>query len=137
MTGTRVKREQKTAVHPFAMSIECRQSELPALREQLGRWLDAAQVPAERAFQAKLVTHEAAKNAMAHAAAGDLVKIRAVVDEDDIVIEVLDTNGEPWELDSSNGAEIRGLTLIHGLARHVETIEQPEGTALVMLVGRN
>jgi len=124
-------------VHPFVKSIECRQSELPALREQLGRWLDAARVPAECAFQAKLVTHEAAKNAMAHAGPRDFVKIRAAVEEDDIVIEVVDTNGEPWELDSSNGAEIRGLTLIHGLARHVETVEQDGGTALVMLVGRN
>jgi hypothetical protein len=74
---------------------------------------------------------------MAHAGAHDFVKIRAAVEEDDIVIEVVDTNGEPWELDSSNGAEIRGLTLIHGLARHVETVEQAGGTALVMLVGRN
>jgi hypothetical protein len=52
------------------------------------------------------------------------------------VIEVIDTNDEPWELDSGNGAEIRGVTLIHALARHVETV-QPEGTALVMLIDRN
>jgi hypothetical protein len=44
-------------------------------------------------------------------------------------------NGVPWELDGANSAEIRGLTLIHGLAGHVETVQKPEGTALVMLVG--
>jgi anti-sigma regulatory factor (Ser/Thr protein kinase) len=116
------------------MSIECRQSELPALREQLGNWLDEVRVPEGPAFHAKLVTHEAAKNAIAHAGPGDQVKVRATLEEDDIVIEVLDTNGEPWELDGSESAELRGVTLIHGLARHVETVHQDGGTALVMLV---
>jgi anti-sigma regulatory factor (Ser/Thr protein kinase) len=118
------------------MSIECRQSELPVLREQFGQWLESVRVPPKASFHAKLVTHEAAKNAIAHARPVDLVKVRAAVDEEDIVIEVLDTNGEPWELDSANDAEIRGLTLIYGLARHVETVQHPDGTALVMLVGR-
>ena len=117
------------------MSIECRQGELPVLREKLGRWLDSVRVPAGPAFHAKLLTHEAAKNAMAHAGPGDLVQVRAALEEDDILIEVLDTNGEPWELDGANSAEIRGLTLIHGLAGHVETVQKAEGTALVMLVG--
>lgn len=119
------------------MSIACSQSELPALREQLGHWLESQAIQPEPAFHTKLVIHEAAKNAIAHADPGDEVKVRVAIEEDDILIEVLDTNGVPWELDGANGAEIRGLTLIHALTRHVETVAQPDGTALVMLVGRD
>jgi len=124
-----------SVVRPFEMSIECRHGELPVLRAGLGHWLDAVRVPAGPAFDAKLLTHEAAKNAIAHAGPGDLVKVRAAIEEEDILIEVLDANGKPWELDGANDAELRGLTLIHGLAGHVETVQKPEGTALVMLVG--
>lgn len=122
---------------PFVTSIECRQNELGRLREQLGAWLEAGRVPPGRAFHAKLVTHEAAKNVITRADPEALVTIRAAIEEDDIVIEVLDTNADPWELDGAEGAEIRGLSLIHGLARHVELVQHAEGTALVMLVARD
>src|SRR4051794_2533397 len=125
------------ALRSFATSIECRQSELPGLRAQLAEWLDAVQVPRQAAFDVMLATHEAAKNAIAHADPCDSVNVRAKLEEDDVVVEVVDTNAEPWELDSGNGAELRGLTLIHALARHVETVQQPEGTTLVMLIDRS
>lgn len=120
----------------FDTSIQCRQSELPVLRARLNDWLPTVDVRERTAFDVLLATHEAAKNAIAHARPSDFVNVRVSIEEDDVVIEVIDTNDEPWELDSGNGAEIRGLTLIHALARHVETVQQPEGTALVMLIDR-
>lgn len=127
----------KQAVRMFATSIRCREAELPALRSQLSDWLEAMRVPAQTRFDVLLATHEAAKNAIAHAGPSDFVNVRASIEEDDVVVEVLDTNAEPWELDSGNGAEMRGLTLIHALARHVETVQQPDGTAIVMLIDRS
>ena len=121
----------------FDTSIQCRQNELSVLRGRLNEWLATAGVPEKTAFDVLLATHEAAKNAIAHAGPSDFVNVRASIEEDDVVIEVIDTNDEPWELDSGNGAEIRGVTLIHALARHVETVQQPEGTALGMLIDRD
>jgi len=118
-------------------SIKCRQSELPGLRARLGEWLETVAVRPQTAFDVLLATHEAAKNAIAHAEPCDSVNVRATIEEDDVVVEVVDTNAEPWELDAGNGAELRGLSLIHALARHVETVQQPEGTALVMLIDRS
>jgi two-component sensor histidine kinase len=125
-----------TLVPSFVTSIQCRHTELPALRAGLAQWLETERVAPQAAFDVMLATHEAAKNAIAHAAPSDFIKVRAALEDDDVVIEVTDTNAEPWELDSGNGAELRGLTLIHTLARHVETVQQPEGTALVMLIER-
>jgi anti-sigma regulatory factor (Ser/Thr protein kinase) len=123
-------------VRSFDTSIQCRQSELPVLRARLNEWLAGAEIRERTAFDVLLATHEAAKNAIAHAGPSDFVNVRVSIEEDDVVIEVIDTSDEPWELDSGNGAEIRGVTLIHALARHVETVQQPEGTALVMLIDR-
>jgi anti-sigma regulatory factor (Ser/Thr protein kinase) len=127
----------KQAVRSFATSIRCHEPDLPGLRAQLSEWLELMRVPAQTKFDVLLATHEAAKNAIAHADPSDFVNVRASIEEDDVVVEVLDTNAEPWELDSGNGAEMRGLTLIHALARHVETVQQPDGTAIVMLIDRS
>jgi two-component sensor histidine kinase len=121
-------------VEQFAISIPCDACELAGLRAKLGDWLDAGRVPATAAFPVKLVVHEAAKNAIAHNASEDSVLVRAWLDEDDVVVEIVDKNGAAWELDTERGAEIRGLTLIHGLARHVETVRMDGGTAVVMLL---
>ena len=125
------------AARSFATSIRCRESELATLRSSLSAWLAATRVTSRTRFDVLLATHEAAKNAIAHAGPSDFVNVRASIEEDDVVVEVLDTNAEPWELDAGNGAEMRGLTLIHALARHVETVQQPDGTAIVMLIDRS
>src|SRR5207237_7918966 len=76
---TRAPIVKKAAVRSFVTSIQCRQSELPALRVRLGEWLEAVRIPPQTAFDVMLATHEAAKNAIAHADPTDSVNVRATI----------------------------------------------------------
>jgi anti-sigma regulatory factor (Ser/Thr protein kinase) len=123
----------------FVTYIQCEESELALLRERLAQWLDAHGVASELGFHVKLVAHEAAKNAVEHSEPCDRVEVRLDLDDDEVVVVVVDTNADPWELASSQRDEsaLHGLTLIRGLSRRVETLPADSGTALVMTLGRN
>ena len=121
----------------FAVEIECRADELAGLRTALDEWLSRQQVAGHTAFHVKLVTHEAAKNAIEHSDPCEHVAICAELAEGEIVVQVADTNVEPWELRPATDDQLRGLTLIELLARRVRVVPlQPHGTALVAAVPR-
>lgn len=108
------------------------------LRNQLGSWLDEKQLTAQLAFEVKLVAHEAAKNAIDHSEPCDQVKIYADIDHDEVVVQVVDTNARPWEPQAAiNPTELSGLDLIRALTRELSVVQKNEGTALIMVLGRN
>lgn len=121
----------------FVTFIQCDPAELPTLRSQLGRWLAAQQLPPRTAFHVKLAAHEVAKNVIDHSAPCDFVKVRAVVAENDVVVEVFDTSPEPVDLEPPETGEVNGLALVEGLARRVEAVPRQSGTALVVVLSRN
>jgi hypothetical protein len=85
----------------------------------------------------KLVVHEAAKNAIAHSDPCEHVEVEAEVAQDEVVVQVADTNAEPWELHPENDDELRGLTLIRRLTRRMEVVALRRGTALGAAVERD
>jgi two-component sensor histidine kinase len=106
-----------------AFVIDCQTEQLVALRNQLGSWLDKQQLTAQLAFEVKLVVHEAAKNAIDHSQPCDRVKVYANVDHDEIVVQVVDTNAQPWEPQvASDQSELRGLDLIRALTRQLSVV---------------
>jgi len=121
-------------VGSFVTSFDADVSELPGLRHQLADWLESEDVDERTAFTVRLLAHEVAQNAVAHAEPGDSVEVRAALEPDCIMVEVTATGAKDWDLEPGHGAEIRGLTLIHTLASRLEVIRRPEGTTLVMLV---
>jgi anti-sigma regulatory factor (Ser/Thr protein kinase) len=116
----------------FTAEIQCDEAELAELRRQLEQWLETQGLPTQPAFHVKLVAHEAAKNAIKHSEPCDRVKVRAEARDDEVVLEVIDTNAEPWELEAVTADDRRGLWLIEVLARRMETFPTHEGTALVI-----
>jgi anti-sigma regulatory factor (Ser/Thr protein kinase) len=119
-------------VGAFVTSFDADVSELPELRHRLADWLEAQDVEQQTAFTVRLLAHEVAQNA--HAEPGDSVEVRAAIEPDCIMLEVTAAGANDWDLEPGDGAEIRGLTLIHTLAERLEVIRRPEGTTLVMLV---
>jgi anti-sigma regulatory factor (Ser/Thr protein kinase) len=88
-------------------------------------------------FEVKLVAHEAARNAIEHSEPCDHVKIYTVVDPDEIVVQVVDTNDRLWQPQAAtNQTELRGLELIRALTQQM-TVVHNEGTALIMVLERN
>lgn len=121
----------------FVTFIRCDKSELAVLRERLGQWLEAQPLQDVLAHDVKLVAHEAARSAIEHADPPDSVKVSVEID-DEVVVRVVDLSARPWEIEPPEDRdEIDSLTLIQTLAQRVESVPDPEGTALVATLARS
>ncbi len=108
----------------------------PLVRHRLGRYLEELGLPKPAIMDAQVAAGEAVANAVEHAYAGSVhpghFSLRAFVEEETVVIEVLDRgiwrqrSGEVVApLLSERG---RGLTLMHALAQDVRIDHDDTGT---------
>ncbi len=111
--------------------------QVPQMRQQLRRWLAAAGVEPSRQYDILLAVGEAVTNAIEHGShsdSGRTVAIEAFSRGQSVAATVTDS-GE-WSTDSSashrEARRGRGLTLINGLADHVDTVRTTQGTSITM-----
>jgi len=113
------------------------ESGLAEARQEVGDWLAGQGVAGRLAFHVKLVAHEAARTALAHAEPAEAVAVCAMVcDNGDVLVEVQDPHVPPWEaLGDPKPERVDGVSLIRGLCRCVGAVpDRHGGTSLVAVV---
>lgn len=112
-------------------TLPCDLTRLRGLRRDLGAWLEQNGLPDELRNSVILSTHEAAANAIEHAAPCTSVEIRAAIEQDQLTVAVTDTG--TWKHASfDNDERGRGLMIISILMPHVEITSKPNGTTIRM-----
>lgn len=106
-------------------------------RHRLRRWLSCVGIDSGREADILLATGEAVTNAIEHGSSGEpgsTVSIEAFRRGDSITVTISDAGR--WSGDSSASMRSlhrgRGLTLINGLADHVDTTRTSQGTRLTL-----
>lgn len=121
----------------FAAVLSAAPAQIPVARERLREWLRSIAVAPKRELDILLATGEAVTNAIEHGSYGEprrTVSIEAFLRQDTVAITVSDTGR--WVGDSSASLRRRrrgrGLTLIAGLADHVDTLRSSAGTRVTL-----
>ena len=109
----------------------CDTRELARLRQQLTAWLESARVPRGLRIRVVLATHEAAANAVLHAAPCSELRLHAVIDEQNLTVEIADSGS--WSGDvvpDGNVEHGRGIALMKDLMGSVQIHTGPHGTTV-------
>jgi serine/threonine-protein kinase RsbW len=116
----------------FVAKLPCEVSRLAALRRDLDGWLAKRDLSDGIRSSVVLATHEAAANAIEHAAPCEWVEVRAGIDDENLTVAVRDTG--VWKHASlDNDQRGRGLIMIKALVPRVEIITEPDGTIVRMI----
>lgn len=125
----------------FATVVTAAPGQIPVARERLRDWLAGIAVAPKRAMDILLAAGEAVTNAIEHGSDGDprrTVSVEAFLREQTVAVTVSDTGR--WVGDSSASLRSRrrgrGLTLIGGLADHVDTLRTAAGTRVTLRFDR-
>ncbi|UXA07712.1 SpoIIE family protein phosphatase [Mycobacterium sp. SMC-2] len=121
----------------FAAVVTASPGQIPVARERLREWLAGIGVAPKRQMDILLATGEAVTNAIEHGSDGEprrTVSVEAFLRQRAVAVTVSDTGR--WAGDSSASLRSRrrgrGLTLIGGLADHVDTLRTPGGTRVTL-----
>jgi anti-sigma regulatory factor (Ser/Thr protein kinase) len=121
----------------FATVVPAAPANIPQARHRLRDWLTGMAVEPHRVADILLATGEAVSNAIEHGSAGDslrTVSVEAFVRGHTVTVTVSDTGR--WLGDSSASQRSlrggRGLTMINGLADHVNTVRTAHGTRITL-----
>jgi signal transduction histidine kinase/CheY-like chemotaxis protein len=130
-------RPNHTTARSFATVLPAAPANIPQARHRLHDWLTGVPVDPRRAVDILLATGEAVSNAIEHGSGGDshrTVAIEAFVRGSTVIATVSDTGR--WSGDSSASQRSlrggRGLTMINGLADHVNTARTAHGTRITL-----
>ncbi len=111
--------------------------ELAPLRHRLREWTKGLHVDATIGHNILIAAGEAVVNAIEHGSgldASKTISVEAFATDGAITVSVTDSG--QWSGDSAASRRIRqrgrGLTLMHGLADHVETVRTPQGTTVTL-----
>jgi CheY-like chemotaxis protein/anti-sigma regulatory factor (Ser/Thr protein kinase) len=125
----------------FATVVTASPRQIPVARERLHNWLVGINVDPKREMDILLATGEAVTNAIEHGSDGEprrTVSVEAFLRRQTIAVTVSDTG--QWVGDSSASLRSRrrgrGLTLIGGLADHVDTLRTSGGTRVTLRFDR-
>ncbi|OBH90975.1 ATP-binding protein [Mycobacterium sp. E2733] len=125
----------------FATVVTASPGQIPVARERLHNWLAGINVDPKREMDILLATGEAVTNAIEHGSDGEprrTVSVEAFLRRQTIAVTVSDTG--QWVGDSSASLRSRrrgrGLTLIGGLADHVDTLRTSGGTRVTLRFDR-
>ncbi|WP_102418886.1 SpoIIE family protein phosphatase [Mycobacterium sp. 4858] len=134
-------RPSHEAARSFATVVTAAAGQIPVVREQLRAWLSRVGVVPKRELDILLATGEAVTNAIEHGSDGEsrrTVSLEAFVHQRTVAVTISDTGR--WAGDSSASLRSRrrgrGLSLIGGLADHVDTLRTPGGTRVTMRFDR-
>ena len=121
----------------FATVLPAVRAQIPVARDRLRHWLKTIAVVPSRELDILVATGEAVTNAIEHGSddePGRTVSVEAFLREQTVAITVSDTG--QWVGDSSASLRSRqrgrGLTLIGGLADHVDTLRTSGGTRVTL-----
>ena len=121
----------------FATVLTAAPAQIPVARDRLREWLASIAVAPKRELDILLATGEAVTNAIEHGSDGEsrrTVSVEAFLRQQTVAVTVSDTGR--WVGDSSASLRSRrrgrGLTLIGGLADHVDTLRTPGGTRVTL-----
>ena len=121
----------------FATVVTAAPAQIPVARDRLREWLASIAVAPKRELDILLATGEAVTNAIEHGSDGEsrrTVSVEAFLRQQTVAVTVSDTGR--WVGDSSASLRSRrrgrGLTLIGGLADHVDTLRTPGGTRVTL-----
>jgi signal transduction histidine kinase/CheY-like chemotaxis protein len=130
-------RPSHEAAGSFATVLQAARAQIPVARDRLRHWLNRIAVAPTRELDILVATGEAVTNAIEHGSNGEpgrTVSVEAFLREQTVAITVSDTG--QWVGDSSASLRSRrrgrGLTLIGGLADHVDTLRTPAGTRVTL-----
>ncbi|OBI47441.1 histidine kinase [Mycobacterium kyorinense] len=130
-------RPSHIAAHSFAIVLPAAAAHIADARHRLRRWLAGIGADPQREADILLATGEAVTNAIEHGSNGDpnsTVSVEAFLRGDTVTATISDTGR--WSGDSSASMRGRqrgrGLTLINGLADHVDTTRTAQGTRLTL-----
>jgi anti-sigma regulatory factor (Ser/Thr protein kinase) len=117
----------------LSLTFECEPEKLAYLRKVLRGWLGMHSVDEELVRTIVLATHEAAADAIGHAAPCEHVDIEGAVEHDRIVIDITDTGREHFEplvgVDEQH-EQRRSLIVLRHLVDRVEVSAHPSGTTV-------
>ncbi|KLO42735.1 SpoIIE family protein phosphatase [Mycobacterium nebraskense] len=121
----------------FATVVTAAPGQIPVARDRLREWLASIAVAPKRELDILLATGEAVTNAVEHGSDGEprrTVSVEAFLRQQTLAVTVSDTGR--WVGDSSASLRSRrrgrGLTLIGGLADHVDTLRTAGGTRVTL-----
>ncbi|OBF07132.1 histidine kinase [Mycobacterium sp. ACS4054] len=125
----------------FATVVTAAPGQIPVARDRMREWLAGIDVAPKREMDILLATGEAVTNAIEHGSDGEprrTVSVEAFLREQTVAVTVSDTGR--WVGDSSASLRSRrrgrGLTLIGGLADHVDTLRTAGGTRVTLRFDR-
>jgi signal transduction histidine kinase/DNA-binding response OmpR family regulator/serine phosphatase RsbU (regulator of sigma subunit) len=134
-------RPSHAAERSFATVLPAAPAQIPVARNRLRQWLRTIAVAPNRELDILLATGEAITNAIEHGSRGQpgsTVAVEAFLRQETVAVTVSDTGS--WAGDSSaslrNRRRGRGLTLIGGLADHVDTLRTAAGTRVTLRFDR-
>ncbi|MBF6330431.1 SpoIIE family protein phosphatase [Nocardia transvalensis] len=122
--------------HSLATAFPAEPAQVPQVRDRLRQWLSTIGYETHRQHDILLAVGEAVTNAIEHAHSDRqaTVSIEAFRHLDGITVTIGDSGR--WWRDSSashrNAQRGRGLTLINGLADHVDTVRTARGTRITL-----
>ncbi|MFL6126782.1 SpoIIE family protein phosphatase [Actinophytocola sp.] len=116
--------------------------QVPVVRQRMRPWLRDMDLPDDLVYDVLLSTCEALANAIEHgsgSARATTVSVEGAALDDSLSVTVSDSG--QWTADSSASRHIalrgRGLTLMNGLADHVDTVRTARGTRVTMTYRRS
>ncbi|OJZ73925.1 histidine kinase [Mycobacterium paraffinicum] len=125
------------APRSFATVVTAAPGQIPVARDRLRNWLAGIAVDPKRELDILLAAGEAVTNAIEHGSDGEprrTVSLEAFLRQHTVAVTISDTGR--WVGDSSASLRSRrrgrGLTLIGGLADHVDTLRTPGGTRVTL-----
>ncbi|NKQ57948.1 SpoIIE family protein phosphatase [Amycolatopsis sp. K13G38] len=127
-------RPSGAAPRSFVASLPAEVTELPSLRGRLSAWLPTVEPSEQKRYDIVASVGEAVGNAIEHGSGPgrETVFVEVFADADTISATVSDTGR--WPADSASGARRRGrgLTIMKGLAEHVDIAPTPRGTHVTL-----
>jgi anti-sigma regulatory factor (Ser/Thr protein kinase) len=130
-------RPSHEAACSFATVLSASPTQIPVARGRLRHWLNTIAVPPPHELDILLAAGEAVTNAIEHGSHSEphrTVSVEAFVRGETVAVTVSDTGR--WIGDSSASLRSRrrgrGLTLIGGLADHVDTVRTGTGTRVTL-----
>jgi serine/threonine-protein kinase RsbW len=119
-------------IETFQITLAPDLSLLQPLRHSLRAWLEEVGVAGPPLSDVVLATHEAAANAIEHAASFTPIEIRARLAATTVAVEIRDY-GRWKDAESDNEERGRGLQLIENLVVAVKVETDEDGTTLRLL----
>ena len=109
----------------------CDTCELAGLRRQLTEWLENAGVSKGLRLRVVLASHEAAANAVLHAAPCSELRLYATIDEQFLTVEIADPGSWSGAIPADGDVEHgRGIALMNDLMGSVQILTSPHGTTV-------